>query len=88
MTLCRSDGSPLGDGEAKYHFRQPLKGTKWEVIKGFHVFRHSMASILASKGEDQRYIDKYLGHQTEEMKRRYQHLFPARGKRPIDSLLA
>lgn len=58
---------------ANYHFDQPLKGTKWAVIKGFHVFRHSMASILASNSVDQRFIDKYLGHQTEAMRKRYQH---------------
>ncbi len=86
-TLCRADGTPLTVDAANYHFAQPLKGTKWEVTKGFHVFRHSMASILASNGEDQRFIDKYLGHQTEAMRKRYQHLFPTVDRRPIDSLL-
>ncbi|QDV33692.1 tyrosine-type recombinase/integrase [Tautonia plasticadhaerens] len=87
-TLCKADGSPLTVHEANHHFDQPLKGSKWQVIKGFHVFRHSFASILASRGVDQRYIDKYLGHQTEEMKKRYQHLHPGKGGKPIDALLA
>jgi integrase len=86
--LCKPDGSPLTPDEANYHFDQPLKGSKWQVIKGFHVFRHSVASILASKGVDQRYIDRYLGHQTEAMRKRYQHLHPGKGGSPIDALLA
>jgi integrase len=53
-----------------------LRGTRWEVIRGWHVFRHSYASINACRGVDQRVIDADLGHQTEEMRKRYQHLFP------------
>jgi hypothetical protein len=33
-----------------YHFGETLAGSKWENLKGWHVFRHSMASILASDG--------------------------------------
>lgn len=53
------------------------KNTKFHGI-GFHVFRHSLASNLASAGVDQRIIDSILGHQTEEMRKRYQHLFPGK----------
>jgi integrase len=87
-TLCQADGSPLTVNEASHYFDQPLKGSKWQVIKGFHVFRHSLASILASKGVDQRYIDEYLGHQTEAMQKRYRHLHPGKGGAPINALLA
>jgi integrase len=87
-TLSRSDGSPVTNDAANYHFDVALQGTKWAVIRGFHVFRHSMASTLASNGIDQCYIDKYLGHHTEEMKRRYQHLFPTGDKKPIEALIA
>ena len=55
--------------------RRLLKGTDFEGL-GFHAFRHSLCSNLASKGVDQRFIDKIVGHQTEAMRRRYQHLFP------------
>jgi len=53
-----------------------LAGTTWEKIRGWHVFRHSFISNCASKGIDQRMIDAWSGHQTEEMRRRYTHLFP------------
>ncbi len=49
---------------------------KWSKIRGFHVFRHSFASICAMKGIHPSIIDAWLGHQTEEMRRRYRHLFP------------
>lgn len=53
-----------------------LDDSKWSVIKGWHVFRHSFISNCAAKGIDQRIIDSWSGHQTEEMRKRYTHLFP------------
>jgi integrase len=50
--------------------------TKWSVVKGYHVLRHSFISALANKGIDQRIIDELVGHQTEDMRRRYRHLYP------------
>lgn len=61
---------------ASKYFRQALGGGRWSVLRGFHVFRHSLASIMASKGIDQRIINDILGHSTEEMELRYRHLFP------------
>lgn len=62
--------------EAHDHLKRTLKGSKWEVIRGWHMFRHSFCSILAMKGCDQRVIDEFVGHQTEEQQRRYRHLAP------------
>jgi hypothetical protein len=42
---------------------------------------------LACKGIDQRIIDALMGHPTEEMKKRYQHLFPKSLKRTVEELL-
>jgi integrase len=67
---------PLTKKEATHHFKQTLAGSKWSVIRGFHVFRHSFASNLAAVGARQEVIDEMMGHQTEEMRRRYRHLFP------------
>jgi integrase len=50
--------------------------TRWSVLKGYHVLRHSFISALANKGIDQRIIDELVGHQTEAMRRRYRHLYP------------
>jgi integrase len=57
-------------------FWRALKGSKWSVIKGWHTFRHSFISACASKGIDQRILDGWVGHQTEEQRVRYRHLYP------------
>lgn len=63
--------------ECHDHFKRTLAGSKWEVIRGLHTLRHSVASCLAAAGIDQRIIDDMLGHVSEEMRRRYRHLTPA-----------
>ncbi len=82
------DGQALTGHKATDHLNRVL-GThaKWSKVPGFHTLRHSLASILASKGTDQRYIDKILGHSTEQMRRRYQHLLPRGVKDAIEGLL-
>lgn len=54
-----------------------VKGSKWKMMRGWHVLRHSFISALASRGVDQRIIDDFVGHQTEEQRRRYRHLHPS-----------
>ncbi len=73
--------------QARSQFNKALHGTKWSVVRGYHVFRHSYASNLATKGVDQRIIDKHMGHQTEEMRKRYQHLMPEVCRRAVESLV-
>lgn len=73
----RTEVAPLTGDETHHHFKQTLKGSKWEVIRGWHMFRHSFISNCASKGIDQRMIDEWVGHSTEAMRRRYRHLFPS-----------
>ncbi|MBX9622673.1 MAG: site-specific integrase [Gemmataceae bacterium] len=67
---------PITVDDAGWHFVETVKGSKWAVLRGWHVLRHSFASNLAAKGVDQRFIDEFLGHQTEAQRRRYRHLFP------------
>ena len=83
-TICFSEeidgrrGEPLSNDVSNHHFEHALSKSKWDVVRGFHTFRHSFASNLAASGADQRIIDDFMGHQTEEMRRRYRHLFPCR----------
>ena len=67
---------PMAVDDAWTHFVLTVKGSKWTVLRGWHVLRHSFASNLAAKGVDQRFIDEFMGHQTEAQRRRYRHLFP------------
>ncbi len=72
----RSAPTPVTRDEAHDHFKRTLAGSKWEVLKGYHTLRHSFISCMAAAGIDQRIIDEFVGHQTEEQRRRYRHLTP------------
>jgi integrase len=67
----------LSRTEASDHFKRTLAGTKWANLTGWHVLRHSFVSNCAAAGVDQRLIDAWVGHTTEEMRRRYRHLIPS-----------
>lgn len=67
---------PLTHDEAQYYFKRALAETKWSCVRGWHVFRHSFCSNCAAMGVDQRVINAWVGHQTEEMVKRYRHLIP------------
>jgi integrase len=86
FTLACDDGSPLDGHVMDHRFDAAVRGTEWAVMRGFHVLRHSFASALAAAGVDQRMINNFMGHQTEQMARRYQHLRPDRLKDAIMAL--
>lgn len=60
-----------------------VEGSRWEQCVSWHVLRHSFISALASNGVDQRIIDSFVGHQTEEQRRRYRHLYPSTQREAI-----
>lgn len=82
----RQDPIPLTDDEAGHHFQQVLLGTKWEKLRGWHVFRHSFCSNCAAQGTDQRMINAWVGHQSDDMVRRYRHLIPSQEHSQIRKL--
>lgn len=82
----RVDYVPVTIDESNDHFARTIAGGKWEVIPGWHCFRHSFASNCAARGVDQRLINAWLGHQTEEMARRYSHLIPNVSQSALDSV--
>jgi integrase len=67
---------PLTHDEAQYYFKRALAESRWSPVRGWHVFRHSFCSNCAAMGVDQRVINAWVGHQTEEMVKRYRHLIP------------
>ncbi len=77
---------PLTKDEAVHHFKKTLAGSKWEVVRGFHTFRHSFVSNLCRAGVDQREIDAIVGHTTEAMRRRYRHVAPPQKENAIKLL--
>lgn len=74
--FCGLDGQAISVDEAARWFNAVVADSKWTVLRGWHVFRHSFVSCLAKKSVDQRVIDASVGHQTDEMRKRYRHLFP------------
>jgi integrase len=72
----REGPTAVTEDEAYDHFRRTVADSKWQVLRGYHVLRHSFISALASEGTDQRVIDEVVGHQSEEQRRRYRHLYP------------
>lgn len=77
LTICETPNEPLSVQLAAHHFRWTVDGSKWEKLRGWHALRHSFASNCAAKGIDQRMIDEWMGHQTEQMRKRYRHLIPS-----------
>ncbi|MGD0768660.1 MAG: tyrosine-type recombinase/integrase [Tepidisphaeraceae bacterium] len=76
-TYLFGDGEvELTDGQAYQAFTTLVKDSKWKVLARFHILRHAFISALASKGVDQRLIDEFAGHSTEQQRRRYRHLLP------------
>ena len=74
--------------QASSHFNRTLSGSEWEVLPGWHVLRHSFCSNCAGAGVDQRLINEWVGHQTEEMVRRYRHLIPDQQQQAISAVFA
>ncbi|MEZ6054844.1 MAG: hypothetical protein R3C02_26320 [Planctomycetaceae bacterium] len=50
--------------------------------------RHSFASNAVAAGVEQGMIDTWMGHQTEEMRNRYRHLFPKQQQSAIDRIFS
>ncbi len=74
--FCKDTKAAITPREAQNYLRRALRISPWRVLKGWHVFRHSFISALASQGTDQRVIDDMVGHSTDEQRRRYRHLYP------------
>lgn len=74
----RENDESVAPDEATDHLATTLKDTRWRVIRSWHIFRHSFISNCASLAVDQRMIGAWVGHQTEDMRKRYRHLFPHR----------
>ena len=90
-TVRKRGGLPpesLSKKESYYHFKKTLEGSKWEVLKGLHVLRHSFISTCASRGIDQRMVDEWVGHSTEEQRKRYRHLWPSTQQEAIKRAFA
>jgi integrase len=78
--------APLTADEANHHFRKTVANSKWNVLRGWHVARHSFISALASKNIDQRLVEEFAGHMTPATSKRYRHLWPSTKNQAIASV--
>jgi integrase len=81
IDVCRSKKkreapTAVTPDEAHDHFKRTIADSKWQVLRGYHVLRHSFCSNMVAAGVDQRIIDEIMGHSTEEQRRRSRHLAP------------
>jgi len=75
-----SELTGLTVNQAHRHFEMTLHGSKWTVVTGFHVLRHSFGSNLIRSGKvPSDVVAKWMGHSTMEMRELYQHIFPQDG---------
>lgn len=85
--FCKNNRHPLDDRSSREAFKAVTKASRWKVLRGYHILRHSFASNLARSGRvSQAEIDELMGHQTEEMRLRYRHLFPEDKQRAVEVL--
>jgi site-specific recombinase XerD len=84
--FCKANQRQLEDKTSREALGAVTRQSKWSVLRGYHVLRHSFASNLARHGVDQYKIDELMGHQTDEQRRRYRHLFPEDRKSAVDVL--
>ena len=74
----KSQPDVLTPNQAQDHFQRVVAGSKWKVLKGWHVLRHSFCSNCARRGVPDAIIDAWMGHRGDEaIKKRYRHLFPS-----------
>lgn len=69
--------APLTKDEAHNHLKAVFKYSEWSHIRGWHFFRHGFIGACASAAVDQRYIEEWVGHQTDEQRKRYRHPAPS-----------
>jgi integrase len=80
---------PLTRNQAHTHFGRTMTGSKWKVLKGWHVLRHSFCSNCARRGVPDSVIDAWMGHRGDEaIKKRYRHLFPCDRRKFMKALFS
>ena len=63
-----------------------VKGTKFELMNGWHCLRHSFISICVAKGLTWEQIAEWVGHVSPKTTRLYTHFYIQDSKRRIESL--
>lgn len=73
--FCDADGNHLTNGECKHPLNRACKAASINRL-GWHVLRHTFASLLAMQGTPLHTIQTYMGHASIKTTQRYAHLIP------------
>ena len=68
--------------------RTVLKGTKWAHAAGWHIYRHSLASMMLAAGRSETEIEKMIGWKSPKIAKRSQHLSHQRKSDIINAIFA
>jgi integrase len=85
FVFCNEDGSMLTKEQCKWPLWRACKRAGLRKI-GWHILRHTFASLLVMRGAPLKSVQELLGHSTIEMTMRYSHLSPDL-KRDVVNLL-
>jgi len=86
LLFVKQNGNRLDDKTSREAFQAVTEESRWRVVRGYHILRHSFASNLARHGVPEHRIREYMGHHTEDMAQRYRHLFPEDTQSDIEKL--
>jgi integrase len=87
-TFCSEPNVKVTPHQANQAFNSTVLNSEWAKMTGWHIMRHSFISICASKGLPQATIDEWVGHETDEQKARYRHLFREHTREAMGQLFA
>jgi integrase len=88
VLFCRRADEPFTQPMANHYFRYAVADSKWQVVRGWHCFRHSIISNLVADGVAERLIMEIAGHINPQTSRRYQHLRPESKQRALHVLFS
>ena len=83
---ARTDWTGVSRNQAQHHFESTLRNSKWSIVAGFHVLRHSFGSNLIRSDVSSDLVAKWMGHTTMVMRELYQHVFRQDGVGQISRL--
>ena len=85
-TFPSATGGEFNTDDCRYFFKKSLAKSKWKVVAGFHLFRHSFCSNCISLNVPLARLSKWTGDSISTLMEFYIHLVPEDGETWINKL--